>query len=233
MRCEKNDYKGRYSWLGMNRKTSGMALTGFAAVFALLALTPASASLLPTGSADSPVLYGMAELTYKNGDGDIVAAHTVHNDLVNYGEGVLIQGVFGTLEANKRPHVICISDAADTVIEEDTVALAFARQSSFSSGATCIVADIETNATTAADDTGSRAIMNATFSSDDGDDNIIAGQTINTLAICDSSTSATALNDCGSTGALFSAVGVDFTGTVSAADTVDVTYTFDLRSPDN
>ncbi|ABK78162.1 hypothetical protein CENSYa_1540 [Cenarchaeum symbiosum A] len=223
----------------MNTTKTGMALTGFAAVFTLLALTPASATFLNTDNADTPVLFGMAELTHKNVDGDILASSTVHNRLVNGGEVHLINGVFGAtaVATDDKPTLICISDklAVNKVVGEileTSIASDFTPETAFATTGTntCVAADIETA------NGGSSAVMNATFygSGATGTDeiNILEDQMIESIAICDTSAAGTDRTNCATAGALFSAVPVRQTE-VGASDSVEVTYTFNLTSPTN
>ncbi|ABK77225.1 hypothetical protein CENSYa_0592 [Cenarchaeum symbiosum A] len=217
----------------------GIALTGFAAVFALLAITPASASFLPASQADTPVLFGMAELVHKNVDGEVLSSHTVHNQLVDYGESILIKGTFGvdsvgTTSNFERSMVLCVTDAltgadiSDTTIAGDltpTTAVDDGDQS-------CIDATVLLNSepgSAVLNTEPGLAVLNATF---DGDD-VVDDAVITAIAVCNTlNEDFNDRDDCQASGGLFSAVGVVNT-TIGADDTLDITYTFDIRSPIN
>ncbi|ABK78298.1 hypothetical protein CENSYa_1681 [Cenarchaeum symbiosum A] len=225
----------------MLKPTYGIALTGFAAVFALLALTPASASFIPAEQSDGPTFYGMAELTHRNADGDIVASSTVHNRLVDNGESILIKSAFTSVDNTGNnpdaPRLICITDKLEGVITETaaagdfTPADTFGGESSTPPVDTCITAAIDTTTDT------STAVMTATFHGSGAVSpnvtNILENQTIQSLAICTVLNDHLDLRNCQNAGTLFSAVVAPTTPTVRADDSVDVTYIFDITSADN
>ncbi|ABK77226.1 hypothetical protein CENSYa_0593 [Cenarchaeum symbiosum A] len=211
----------------MVKPTVGIALTGFAAVFALLALTPASASFFPADQADSPVLFGMAELVHKNVDGEVLSSQTVHNQLLDSGESILIRGAFGptNLDESDQPAAICIGDAEATDVTEDAVAADFVPALAFadSGESTCILTN-NVDSTDTTTDT-SQAVLRANFT----DANIAAGETITSLVICTNSLD-NSNDNCSTLGEAFAVVIVPQPTLVNADDMVEVTYTFDLTS---
>ncbi|ABK78141.1 hypothetical protein CENSYa_1519 [Cenarchaeum symbiosum A] len=217
-------------------RVSGIALTGFAAIFALLALTPASASFLPADKADSHMFYGMAELVHMGGDGEIVSSQIIHNRVLNTGEDILIRSVFGNISASEVPRLICISDrpissitvGTDAPTEEELVAADFDPSTDFApTFDTCIEADIDTTTDT------SIATMTATFLGANATTapHIGPDETITHLVICNQNVSTT-LTNCGAAGNVFVAVNVDDI-TIPATDWVVVTYSFNLTSPNS
>ncbi|ABK78143.1 hypothetical protein CENSYa_1521 [Cenarchaeum symbiosum A] len=215
----------------------GIYMTGgLAAVLFTLALTPAGASFLPAGQAASPLFYGMAELVHIDGDGGIVSSQTVHNRLLDTGEGILIKGIFGTLDTGEAPRLICITDDpgilitnnTDTPDEETLLSADFDPGSGFANStiSTCKMADIDTSTDE------SMAVMTATFNgSASSTPNILAGQEITHLVICNQDTDSSAFTRCSAAGDAFAAINVGIT-TVASDDSVLVTYTYDLTSPD-
>ncbi|ABK78140.1 hypothetical protein CENSYa_1518 [Cenarchaeum symbiosum A] len=201
----------------------GIALTGFAAVFALLALTPAGASFVPN-EGGGPAGYAMAEVVHRDVGGELVSSHTVHNRLVDGGESAIIRGTFvAPLAADDKPTLLCISDRLHSSIVGDIESALTARFSPFSTFApalnTCIMADIDTN-------TSGVAIMNATFA---GGTNLLTGQTINSVLVCDTSHPSTTLQTCATAGSIFASVEIP-PETIMTGDTVDIAYVFDLTS---
>ncbi|ABK78142.1 hypothetical protein CENSYa_1520 [Cenarchaeum symbiosum A] len=212
---------------GMNR-VPGIALTGFAAVFALLALTPAGASFVPN-EGGGPAGYAMAEVVHRDVGGELVSSHTVHNRLVDTGEALMIQGTFGTIADNEKPTVMCVhalaaSDVLNTRTADTFTATLLSTANSLFANAgqpTCVDANIDITTDS------SLAALYATF---EGTTNLDAGAEIGTIVICNTVNSATSRTHCLASGDLFSIISIPLT-TVGANDTLSIEYIFDLTSP--
>ncbi|ABK77957.1 hypothetical protein CENSYa_1334 [Cenarchaeum symbiosum A] len=236
----------------MPKLTYGMALTGSAAILALLALTPAGAQFQPSDMGNGPELYGMAELVHRDADGKLIASQTVHNTLVDSGEDILVRGTFVStaLPDVDKPDALCITDidtgtttdsttgvttAVDpdvftisnntiSVREDVNVTSLTPNSTTFAGGLpTCIPATVALN------DIPGEAVLNATFT---GGTNLVAGATVTAVSVCNSAVVPADNADCASRGDLFSVITIAST-TLIADQTLEVTYIFDVTSPDS
>ncbi|ABK78071.1 hypothetical protein CENSYa_1449 [Cenarchaeum symbiosum A] len=208
---------------------------GFAAFFALM-MTPSGA--FSTSPASDITAYGMAEVVQRNGDGEILSSSVTHNRLLDAGETFILHSVFATsgpaTADAQRLDTVCISDfdggeqadaSANNLAEGDT-ASTYPRPDGPSGSFACITDD-EVDATT---NQGEAVIGPLRFTT--GTD-IDASETVDVIAVCyDPTPGAPDLTDCGTLGFAFAAVDVPDVAP-TGTDTVDVTYTFDLKSPDN
>ncbi|ABK77615.1 hypothetical protein CENSYa_0983 [Cenarchaeum symbiosum A] len=220
----------------MFSKTYAITGTGLAAVLALLAFTPATAQYMGVQEVGSGVqMFGMAELVHRDGDGEILGSSSVHNQLVDGGEELILNTIFNTtlggdaraVPLDNRIDTICISTTdgsqigteAGDPLDRDS----FESPARPSGAAACLQ---DTDGVTAAGD-GLAIIGPITYTA--GTD-FNAGEQISTILVCAEVQGNTNYGECSFLGPLFAAVDVtDVTPT--GTDTVDVTYTFNLTTP--
>jgi len=207
-------------------KTLGLAMFG---VFAMM--------VLPSGidaTQDEIVFWGHATIEHLDANGDVIMTQTVHNRLVDTGETFLLNQGFddGTLQTDTEELVnsICVTaEASFADTSETTTASSFDTADTFTA-TNCVTDDSVDTSTTQ----GTAVIGPLTFDTANLD---AAGETITGIGVCQG---VTANNndfaDCatgnGGAGILFAQVNVTDT-TLNTGETVQITYTFDLRSAAN
>ncbi|ABK78017.1 hypothetical protein CENSYa_1394 [Cenarchaeum symbiosum A] len=78
--------------------------TALAAVLTLM-MVPSGASITD----DGPTMYGMAEVTFRDANGDVLSYNTLHNAITNDGERAILNAIFLN-QIMDPPVVICMSD---------------------------------------------------------------------------------------------------------------------------
>ena len=173
--------------------------------------------------------YGAANLLVRDASGNELFTQTVHNRLLDTGENYIVNQTFvggPTLGLdNSQMSAICVTNVT-TVSETDTAAT-FSRPLMNLNGTNhCLVS------TPNLVGDGQVILGPLQFT---GGANIGPGETIRSIAICSNNDDAGNYPDCddgGSNPIAFAAI-VTSSVQLGATETVDVTYTFDLRSPDN
>ena len=193
------------------------------------------------------VMYGMGNIVKYDASGNEVFQQSVHNQLTDQGEQVILGAIFADgndAEADVTSFgAICVSSASEpaseSLLEAHTAALFDTANTIINDGAnlTC-----QMNGSAAIVITGGQAIVGPfTFTEDaDATPNVDVGDTISSIAICqqDSDVSQVAeigfvdceLGTAAAGGLMLATLAVTPT-TLATGETVDITYTFDIRSP--
>ncbi len=200
---------------------------GFIGLLVFLAIT-----IVPfdgeTNSNDGK-LYGLLTLVQYDENNNEVFSQTVHNRLVNEGETFLLEATFRETTApadNTQIAAICVADAVLATDEAEDAA-GFDTLNTIAAGTNgeCIV-DSAVDITTTQ---GTAIIGPETFT---GGTHLAAGQTISGIGICQSNGAAVDYALCATPtpGILFAVINTGDV-TLAAAETVQITYTFDITSP--
>jgi len=201
---------------------------GIAGLLAILAITivPFSGE---TNSTDGK-FYGYVTLVAYDENRNEVLSQTIHNRLVDTGETFLLENTFRETTAvidTLQISAICIIEDATLpadVIETHTAAFFDGNNTIVDTNNNCIpdtAVDLSTQ--------GLAVIGMTQFT---GGTNLDSGETINGIGICQSNAGATAFEDCATTGILFSVIDTSDV-TLVTDETVDITYTFNMTSPNN
>ncbi|ABK77943.1 hypothetical protein CENSYa_1320 [Cenarchaeum symbiosum A] len=102
--------------MSTHRKITYGIGTAFAAVLALM-MVPSSSSI----TEDVPRMYGMAEVTIRNINGDILSSDTLHNAITDDGERAVLNAIFLN-QTMDPPVVICMSDVDSGTIDDRELA---------------------------------------------------------------------------------------------------------------
>ena len=172
-------------------------------------------------------LYGLLTLVHYDENNNEVFSQTVHNRLVDDGETFLLEASFreGTAPAdNTQIAAICIANAVDDTNEgEDAAAFDLTNTIGIGTAGNCLVdSAVDISATQ-----GTAIIGPETFT---GATHLAAGQTISGIGICQGNGGGIPYADCATAGILFAVIDTADV-TLLAAETVQITYTFDIRSP--
>ncbi|ABK78518.1 hypothetical protein CENSYa_1909 [Cenarchaeum symbiosum A] len=204
------------------------AFTASAGLAAILAL-----AFVPSEETGGMQMYGMAEVVHRDTGGSVLSSQTVHNRLLDAGEDFIVDAVFRSGEAvltdGLRIDTICLSDIDggidDVNFNEGDAASVFAAPSGPAGANACkSVPDAETVETAA----GTALIGPLTFTAGTDFD---AGETIASIAVCIEDAASVGYEDCAAVGTAFAATDVGDVTPVGT-DTVDVSYTFNISSPD-
>jgi len=203
---------------------------GFIGLLSILAI-----AIVPfdgeTNSSDGK-LYGMLTLVNYDENGNEVFAQSIHNRLVNTGETFLLEAGFRDAIApldNIQIGAICVAEGAIDDADEAESASDFDTANT-AVGTNCIVdAAVDVSGTQ-----GTAIIGPETFT---GGTHIAAGDTVNGIGICQSNAGTTPYTDCingdgAASGILFAIIDTADV-TLLAAETVQITYTFDITSDGN
>jgi len=199
---------------------------GIIGLLAILAITivPFSGE---TNSTDGK-FYGFVTLVAYDENRNEVLSQTIHNRLVDTGETFLLENAFreGNADAdNVQISAICIIEDTTVDVIETHTAADFDGNNTITGGNNNCIPD------TAADlSTQGLAVIGMTQFT--GGTNLANGETINGIGICQSNSGATAFEDCLTTGILFSVIDTSDV-TLATSETVDITYTFNMTSPNN
>ena len=173
--------------------------------------------------------YGAAHLLVRDAAGNELFTQTVHNRLLDTGENYIVNQTFtGAGEPgadNTQMSAICVTNIT-TVSEEDTAATFSFPANTLNGTNNC-----HTTSPVIPND-GTVQLGPETFT---GGIDIGATETIRSIAICANNGVLGDYTDCNLGGANPIAFAAIVTSSVQlgATETVDVTYTFDMSSPDN
>jgi len=202
---------------------------GFIGLLVFLAIT-----IVPfdgeTNSNDGK-LYGFVTLVQYDVNNNEVLSQTVHNRLVNEGETFLLEATFRETTApadNTQIAAICIADAVDATDEaEDAAGFDTLNTIGAGSAGECIVDSLVDVTTTQ----GLAVIGPETFI---GGTHLAAAETISGIGICQSNGAAADYTLCTAPtpGILFAVIDTADV-MLLAAETVQITYTFNMTSPND
>jgi len=205
-------------------KLASFGLLGFLVVLML----PANA-VVQTPS----FLYGAATLVAHDAYGNEIFSQTIHNRLFNQGEDRILNQTFADIGGlaivdNVQIGAICLSAATPSVTETDTNST-FNTAHDLADNATATASTL--NCVTDGTVTSLNQVVTLgplTFTAqDDNTGNWMATDTVTNIGICDADSGDAAVRGCTST--LFAVVDTSDV-TLADAETVDVTYTFDISS---
>ena len=197
---------------------------GIIGLLAILAITivPFSGE---TNSTDGK-FYGFATLVAYDENRNEVFSQTIHNRLVDTGETFLLENAFreGTavIDTLQISAICIIEDTTVDDIETQTAAL-FDGNNTQASGTNCVV--------DAAVDLSTQGLAVIGMEQFVGGTHLGNGDTIHGIGICQGN-ATNPYTDCGSTGILFSVIDTSDV-TLATSETVDITYTFNMTSPNN
>jgi len=198
---------------------------GFIGLLSILAI-----AILPvdgeTNSSDGK-LYGMLTLVQYDENNNEVFAQSIHNRLVNTGETFLLEATFsdGVTHAEAiQIGAICIAQGDPDDADEAETAANFDTANTQTTGVNCKITTTVDVTTTQ----GTAIIGPLTF---DAPTNITSGETIQGIGICNSA--AADYTDCATASGILFAVINTADVTLLAAETVQITYTFDITSDGN
>ena len=198
---------------------------GIAGLLAILAITivPFSGE---TNSTDGK-FYGYVTLVAYDENRNEVLSQTIHNRLVDTGETFLLEATFteGTAptDVNQIGAICLIEDTTVDVIETHTAA-DFDGNNTIVSGTNCVVDTAVDLSTQGLAVIGMEQFVGGTHQA--------SGDTINGIGICQSNGGTTPYTDCATAGILFSVIDTSDV-TLVTSETVDITYTFNMTSPNN
>ena len=212
-------------------KIAGFGLLGLAALM-----------VIPSGvSADAaPVMYGAANIELRGADGDVKMSQAVHNRITDEGERFLIDQVFDTGDSATstfRVNSICIVSDSYTAYSESTTAQDQNDNKPSTNAGSIDSADPADRLAErslcvgvgSVDDSGGSTAMitNVDFVADQ---HVGSNQAIGGFVVCNDSGSV----DCNAfgTGIAFAAVDINDISLQQAGDSLDITYTFDITTPD-
>ena len=210
-------------------RIAGFGLLGLAALMVIPSGAPADAA---------PMMYGAANVELRGADGDVKMSQTVHNRVTDEGERFLIDQVFDTGDATDfRVNAICIISDSYTGYSESTTA-----QDQHDNKPSTNVGSVDS--TDPADRVSERSLCAGPSRTDDSggstaviasvdfvaDENVGSNQAIGGFVVCNLPGSL----DCAitSAGIAFAAIDINDIRLQSAGDSLDITYTFDISTPD-
>ncbi len=184
---------------------------------------------------DENLLWGSATMQHRDAAGNIVLEQTMHNRLLDAGETYLLNQGFddGTLNTDTEELVnsICATSEASFADTSETLVVGtFDGADGITSNANCVTDDSVDTTTTQ----GTAIIGPLTFDTANMEavDDIITGIGICQGVTGDNNDFANCASGNAGSGILFAVVDVTDT-TLGTGETVDITYTFDLRSSGN
>jgi len=194
--------------------------------------------ILPATNVDEQTpsfLYGAATLVAHDAFGDEIFSQTIHNQLFDQGENIILNQTFADLGGtaivdNVQIGAICLSGAVASGLETDTNADFNADHDTADTGTdislNCVTDGVLTGGVTSAGEVATLGPL--TFTADVLELlNWNAGDTVRTIGICDAEPSDNDIRDCQNY--LFAVVDTSDV-TLADTETVDVTYTFDISS---
>ncbi len=205
-----------------------LSATGLFAIFAMMVIPgsvfggAAAADSTETGQIS---VYGMLDLVQKDASGNTLLSQTVHNQLTNDGENFLLNQAFASTTASVadtlRIGAICVTGVVAPLGETSTAAT----MSAVPLGTSLDNCKVHT---LAAASTNSLAVIGPlTFI---GGTEVPAAGEIQSIAICNHAAADYALCSDAS-GVAFAIVNTNPV-TLEQDDTVEITYTFNVESPD-
>ncbi len=199
-------------------------IVGFSLLVILVAMVVPVASSIDSDAGLKQ--YGMAELSLKDVTGLVIFENVIHNEVLDYGTGFMLNQTFNdadgvdVAEANQIDH-ICVTDAA-TVVVLDTEKIAdFIGDASTilgSNGNGCKTTAFVVTATTATSATLNFAADDTSFAND---------STVTGIGICTGAGSDNDVCETINIGLLFAVVDTSDV-TVGTGESVDITYTLTL-----
>jgi len=188
--------------------------------------------VLPAGidnTQEEAKFYGAAHLVVRDAAGNEVFQQIIHNRLLNTGENYIINQTFvgsgNPLADNTQMSAICVTNL--TIVNETDTATSFSGPANSLNGTDhchTTLPDILNDGTVVL---GPEIFIGGT--------DIGAGETIRSIAICSDNAGGGDYTDCANAASNAIAFAAILTSAVqlAATETVDITYTFDLSSPDN
>ena len=176
-------------------------------------------------------LYGAATLVAHDAFGDEIFSQTIHNQLFDQGEDIILNQTFADLGGtaivdNIQIGAICLNGAVASGVEADTNADFNTDHDTADTGT-----DVSTNCVTDPTITSAASVVTLgplTFTArTDESLHWNADDTVRTIGICDASATDADIRDCQNF--LFAVVDTSDV-TLADTETVDVTYTFDISS---
>ena len=170
--------------------------------------------------------YGQADLTKYDSDGNPVFTQTIHNQVVNTGEVFILNAVFddGATDVADAAQIgsICVTSAL--TVSEAMTATSFDTANAIT----------ETNCKQAtASVAGSVATIGPLTFKEGVSGNVATDDTIVGIGVCQGRTASDDdFNNCATAGILFSVIDTDDV-TLGDGETVAITYTFTLASPNS
>jgi len=185
-------------------------------------------------------LYGAATLVAHDVDGNEFFSQTIHNQLFNQGEDLLINQTFtdvglAIVPDNIQIGAICLSaHLTPSVLETDTNTIFNTEHDNDDNSTATLITNCVTDGVSTGGVTSASQVVTIgplTFTA--GDANIAANNwmsldTVTNVGICDAAFDDAAIRGC--TTNLFAVVDTSDV-TLANTETVDVTYTFDISSP--
>ena len=223
------------------RRTSVVAGTGLAALAGIAAVLSSAGLLVAddAGKAGSSVLslYGVATVVHTGADGAVLGTQQVHNLLLDEGEDFILQQVFrdgASVADSTQIGAICLS-ADDTLPVEGLTADTFntnhdadyTQQGGAGLGPGDTVECLTDDSVSQSSQVATVGPLTFTSNSTSGSSNWIPGETVAIIGVCQSSSTAAAVASCDDP--LFAAVDINDV-TLQEAETLTVTYTFDMSS---
>lgn len=208
-------------------KKTTIAYTSTSVLLGLLAVL-----VIPSGSAESPTglaLHGMGTITQYDQTGNVLFEQTVHNILFDAGEDFILDQAFTGLGSDvadaTQIGAICLSaDATPSSTETDTA-------STFNTDNVrtgTLAKNCKTDAAVgSAGQIATVGPLTFTAGADGTGVNWVGGDTITNIGVCRADTADADVRDCATT--LFAVVNTSDV-TLANAETVDVTYNFNLAS---
>ena len=211
-------------------KAAGFGLLGLAALMVIPSGAPADAA---------PAMYGAADVELRGADGGVKMSQTVHNRVTDDGERFLIDQVFdtGDTATSFRVNSICLVSGSYTGYSESTTA-----QDQHDNKPSTNVGSV--GGTDPADRVPERSLCVSHNRVDDSagstavlansdfvaDRHVGSNQAIGGFVVCNLSGSV----DCNhvGNGIAFAAVDINDIRLQSAGELLEITYTFDMSTPD-
>jgi len=210
-------------------KIAGVGLIGLF-IFMIL---PANIELTDTFLVDG-THYGAISLTVHDVNGNERFSQTIHNQLTNQGENFILNQTFtgdnGVLVDNQQIAVICVSDPNGLLQVSDLeTAATFTGNNTIATDATHNCVQDESVDT----DGGVATIGPLTFNATNTFGNVLAGDRIDGIGICQhNGSNSSAFSQCSTSGILFSVINTSNV-TLAANEDIDITYTFDISDSEN
>jgi len=213
-------------------KIAGMGLIGLF-IFMIL---PANTGLSDTNLIDGSH-YGAATLVVHDINGNERFSQTIHNQLTDQGEEFLLDQVFfdgATLfNDNQQIATICVTDPNGSLFESD------AETATFFDGNNTMNTDNNNceQDLVVVTDSGVATIGPLNFNASAGAHNLLNGDEVQGIGICQSNAGNTTefagcLTGDGGSGILFSVINTSNV-TLATGEDIDITYTFDISDNDN
>ena len=191
--------------------------------------------VIPTGlesQQDNVLLYGTGTIVQKDASGEVILENVVHNRIVNTGEQFMMNATFRNsstdVENSRAISTICLYRGSFSTIDSETTTA-----TSFDNANTITGIECQVESTNDVTTTPGQGIVNGTFSEPT---HASATDEIGAIGVCQDAAAqsdATDFNNCAQNGSILFSV-FDITNvTLGTGGTVDITYTFDITSPND